>query len=379
MQYTTDLTGQSGWNYWGTDVGEGVSFVVPVPLLIVAGLGNDTMVGYDPSLGYWIVDSWEGLVVGGGDDVFIGASGNDTLAGEDGNDSLTGNAGNDQIVGGADNDSVFGGVDNDSVFGGDGNDLLEGNQGSDLIYGGAGDDTLGGLVGDDSLYGGEGTDVYRINSLADVVSDDGTTGWDVIFTRMISVDLANYSGIEDVTLRGTSALSATGNAESNELNGNAGANVLSGLVGHDILRGGFGDDSLYGGEGEDWMQGNAGADVLDGGLGADTLVGGYGRDTMTGGAGADVFIFNTAGQTPPGVLRDTITDFASGEDVINLSDFMAGAVLVDRFSATGLMEIRFDAATHRLMGDINGNGLAEWAITLTGVNSISASDLILVV
>lgn len=387
MQYTFDLTGQSGWVLLSNpDYADNVHHISSSTMLMVGEAGNDTLQASDSSPGDWLVDSWDGLLIGGGDDSFFGASGNDTLAGEDGNDSLSGAGGNDLIYGGDGNDTLDGGDGDGTLSGGEGNDLLNGGNGNDsltgelgndTIYGGSGDDTLGGLGGDDQLYGGDGSDTYRINSLNDVVVEVGGKGYDVIVTGSISVDLANYIGIEDIILRGSDSLWAVGNADNNELVGNAGANMLSGLGGHDNLRAGGGNDNLYGGDGEDWMHGNQGADLLQGGAGNDTLSGGYGRDTLTGGDGADTFIFAAAGQSYPGQNRDTITDFTSGEDKIHLADFMSDAALVASFSATGAAEIRFDAGRERLMGDVDGNGVADWAITLTGVDSISASDLIL--
>jgi Ca2+-binding RTX toxin-like protein len=48
--------------------------------------------------------------------------------------------------------------------------------------------------------------------------------------------------------------------------------------------------------------------------GADTLTGGHGNDRLAGGLGYDKFVFAT------GDGRDTITDFTSGFDTIDLSD-----------------------------------------------------------
>lgn len=62
----------------------------------------------------------------------------------------------------------------------------------------------------------------------------------------ISIDLtANavaYFGIEHVTLTGSAALNAAGNASSNMLIGNSGANHLDGAGGPDTMLGGAGND-----------------------------------------------------------------------------------------------------------------------------------------
>jgi ELWxxDGT repeat protein len=72
------------------------------------------------------------------------------------------------------------------------------------------------------------------------------------------------------------------------------------------------NQTLTGGEGIDVLYGFAGDDVLNGGGGNDVLDGGQGDDTLTGGGGADTFIFHA------GDGNDTITDFTSGSDVIDL-------------------------------------------------------------
>ena len=63
------------------------------------------------------------------------------------------------------------------------------------------------------------------------------------------------------------------------------------------------------------LNGNGGADTLNGGAGADTINGGAGADTLTGGADADTFVFGSGVQGD----GDTITDFVSGTDKIDLA------------------------------------------------------------
>ena len=62
------------------------------------------------------------------------------------------------------------------------------------------------------------------------------------------------------------------------------------------------------------MTGDFGNNVLDGGPGDDTLGGNRGDDTLTGGAGNDAFVFQGL------VDHDTVTDFTSGQDVIQIRD-----------------------------------------------------------
>jgi Ca2+-binding RTX toxin-like protein len=76
--------------------------------------------------------------------------------------------------------------------------------------------------------------------------------------------------------------------------------------------------------------GDEGNDHLIGGSGADQLTGGSQDDVLTGGDGADTFIFNT---TTEGVEKDMITDFHSGQDIVQLNgvgaDFDVMAHLTD--------------------------------------------------
>jgi len=108
--------------------------------------------------------------------------------------------------------------------------------------------------------------------------------------------------------------------------GDAGDDELVGGVGNNEEHGGAGDDTLIAGEiggaessrvdGNSTLFGDEGNDHLIGGTGADQLTGGTGDDTLTGGLGSDTFIFNTASE---GVEHDTITDFQSGQDVVDLN------------------------------------------------------------
>src|SRR5262249_56979771 len=116
--------------------------------------------------------------------------------------------------------------------------------GNDALSGTGLSDTLDGGTGTDTLTGDTGNDTYIIDSAKDVVDETGTDTDDRI-QASISIDLnaAAYANIEHVTLTGTAALNATGNAGENLLIGNAGANILDGRGGDDQLAGGAGNDT----------------------------------------------------------------------------------------------------------------------------------------
>ena len=72
--------------------------------------------------------------------------------------------------------------------------------------------------------------------------------------------------------------------------------------------------------------GTGGDDFVVGGPETDVLTGGLGNDTLTGGAGADTFVFNA-----PAEGVDTIADFVSGTDILQISaaDFGGGLTAGD--------------------------------------------------
>ena len=209
----------------------------------------------------------------------------------------------------------------DTLNGGAGNDTLNGLGGNDTLNGLAGNDTLDGGTGNDTMKGGLGDDTYIVDSTSDVVTENLNEGTDLVKS---SVTLNLAPNVENLTLTGSTAINATGNALANVLTGNAGANVLDGGAGVDTLVGGAGNDTYVvdnatdvvtekTNEGTDLVQasvgytlsanvenltltgtnaingtgntlantiaGNAGNNVLDGGAGADTMVGGAGNDT----------------------------------------------------------------------------------------------------
>ena len=137
--------------------------------------------------------------------------------------------------------------------------------------------------------------------------------------------------------------------------------------------------------GSDDIKGTSKAEKIIGLSGDDTLDGGLGNDTLTGGLGADVFKFKSEKET----VKDTIVDFKSGEDKIDLSDIDADVKTAGKQSFTfigndtpfikneAIGKLRFDSKTHILYGSTDADIQAEFSILLTGIDALEVSDFIL--
>jgi serralysin len=200
---------------------------------------------------------------------------------------LTDNVG---IAYGAVIENAIGGSGADTMIGNSFDNVLTGNAGNDVIGGGAGNDTLDGGAGDDQLLGGLGNDRFVVDAVGDVVTELAGEGTDVVLS---AIDYTLGDNLENLTLTG-SAKVGTGNGLDNVITGNALSNTLSG------------------------------------GAGNDRLAGGDGSDFLTGGSGADVFVAerssaNTTGRSGS-FSTDTLIDFVSGTDKIDLSGFGFGSI-----------------------------------------------------
>ena len=200
----------------------------------------------------------------------------------------------------------------------------------------------------------------------------------VDLAKKISVQVSYLDGEgtdELVTSKATTAV--TSNVNTNATSGN------------DQITGTTKSEKIDGLAGNDLLKGLAGNDTLIGGAGLDTLIGGAGADNLTGGTDSDVFkltLLTESGITSK--TRDTITDFLSGTDKIDLSALDAnetltgdqaftfiGSAAFNKTNAAG--QLRFDTASKILYGSTDADIAPEFSIQLNGVTSLLASDFIL--
>ena len=138
------------------------------------------------------------------------------------------------------------------------------------------------------------------------------------------------------------------------------------------------------------LTGNTLDNSLYGRAGQDTLIGGDGADRLIGDTDADTFIFQALSQsTVASTGRDTIVDFSQVDaDKIDVSliDANSGAsadqafVFISAAAFSGVAgELRSEATTTNTIvwGDVNGDAVADFAVTVQGVISLHTSDFIL--
>ncbi|WP_295628923.1 peroxidase family protein [uncultured Nitrosomonas sp.] len=337
-------------------------------------------------------------------------------------------------------------ADRIAIVGTLGNDNLVGTAGNDVLLGLLGNDTLDGLDGVDVLNGGAGDDTYIVDTTTDTITEFAGGGTDTVES---SVTYTLGLNLENLTLTGTAA-NGTGNNLNNVLTGNASANVLTGLVGNDTLISGGGADTLRGGldndtyvisslpvtitelfnqgidtvesavtftltnnfenltltgggaingtgnglanilignSGNNTLSGGPRTDTLNGGDGDDTLIGGPHADILAGGAGADTFKYLAAVFHSNVANRDTIMDFVSGTDTIDLSAIDGNTtmafpgdqafIFVGDNAFSGRSQLRYDPLTGLLEGNTAGNNAPEFQILLAGAPTLVEGDLVL--
>lgn len=220
-------------------------------------------------------------------DQIYGSSGDDSITWNDatGAVSIDGGSGDDSIDqtgGGALTlaDTLYGGDGDDTIYGGDGNDIIGGGNNDDVLYGEDGDDTITGGAGADNLTGGNGADTFvQTHSTAAVITE----------THVGSTHTLTLSGtynVGDVLLFGNF----------NPVPDNYGSYEVKAGDTLDMIAAGF-------------------AAAINAGTGRVTAAvgGGSGQLTITEAPATSWYGVSASYQA------DTITDFATGSDVLELS------------------------------------------------------------
>lgn len=296
--------------------------------------------GDDPIVGTAEDDRIVGLF---GDDDLIGRGGNDLLSGGEGADVLSGRQGKDRLDGGADADILIGGL---------GNDVLEGGAGADFLLGGAGVDraayTGSGAAVTVNLATGEVSGGHAAGDVLNSIENLAGSRHDDRLTGDAGRNLILGGGGDDTIDGADGRDKLKGQGGNDNVIGGGGNDRLVLGAGNDTGLGGSGADRIAGGAGRDRLDGGDGDDNLNGGGGNDRLVGGLGDDRMTGGRGSDVFVFETLHG------GDTITDFETGTDRIDLSGHDGfgtfAEVLAGSFEFMGNTVIGSGATSIQLLG-----------------------------
>jgi Ca2+-binding RTX toxin-like protein len=334
---------------------------------------------------------------------------------------LTGTTLGDDIQGLGGNDTISALEGNDTADGGQGKDTLDGGAGNDILTGGSAEvevdangdpdaanaeDTLDGGTGNDTLDGGIGDDLYKVDNVGDIVTENSD-----VSTEIDTVDsFVTYtlgSNLEDLNLKGSSAIDGIGNDANNHIFGNDAKNTIDGDTGNDALVGGKGNDTykvdanfdfvsesgtsgaeegidtvqssvtytlgnasgddgfnvenltLIGndtisGTGNDlnnYIIGNNAVNTITGGVGADTIDGGLSNDTMVGGEDNDLYFVSASG--------DVITE-VSGEgtgDVVKSASSYTLDDEVEKLELTGTNQT--SGTGNDLANKITGNSVSN--------------------
>jgi Ca2+-binding RTX toxin-like protein len=109
---------------------------------------------------------------------------------------------------------------------------------------------------------------------------------------------------------------------------------------------------------------------------------------LTGGAGSGQFIRNCVAESKAGTAGDLVRDFEHGGDILDLSGIDAvrrtpvddtfSFIGQDKFSDTaGELRIKIKKDGVTVLGDVNGDGRADFILIVRGEDSLEASDFLL--
>ncbi len=411
--------------------------------LLLGGAGNDTYLysddGFDRIVeapnegedtiqtpwGYWLPENVENLTLTGTSPAdgtgnglanrIIGNTVANVLYGYDGDDWLEGGGGTDWLEGGVGNDTytVDGTSDTVVEYPGEGTDSVRssvtlalganlenltligtgainatGNGLDNVLVGNGGANTLNGGAGADTMRGGPGNDTYVVDNAGDSIVENASEGTDLV---QASVSFTLGANLENLTLTGSGAINATGNAANNTLTGNSGVNIIDGGAGADAMNGGSGNDTYIVDNAGDTVTessssggsdtvlssvtftlgsnvehltltgtaaingtGNSLSNTIIGNPASNTLSGESGADSLRGGAGDDTYIVDNAGDT-------VVENPSEGTDLVRSSVTYMLAANVENLTLTGSSAI--NGTGNALNNTLTGNNANN---TLTG-------------
>jgi len=199
------------------------------------------------------------------------------------------------------------------------NDLLFGDAGNDtfVFAEGSGYDTIADFeIGDDTIdisdFGFESFDQLNLveqNNAVFLFIDENTS------IELTGITDVNQLSATDFIFADAPDEDETVPSDGGVFSGTNGDDVIVGSAGDDVITASAGEDLIDGGAGDDNIRAGAGDDNVAGGAGDDIINGRDGNDYLTGDAGADTFLFEQNSGF------DTIADFESGADRIDVSDF----------------------------------------------------------
>jgi uncharacterized protein len=201
-----------------------------------------------------------------------------------------------------------------------------------------------------------------------LVSDNLTnnTQFDIVHVNTEFAETDTRASDHDPLLASLNIASTTGET----IIGTNRRDFLEGGDRNDIIQGKNSSDTLNGAAGNDLLEGGNGRDVLNGGEGNDTLIGGRSNDLLTGGVGTDTFFYNNLQQA-----RDTITDFTTTDDVIDLSNIITGDSYSSTTPFTDYIKLTQIGADTVVRVDSNGDLPRRSDRVLVTLEEVSAVDL----
>ena len=385
------------------------------------------------------IDSITGLA---GNDTIYGFGGNDQILAGDGDDTIYGGDGDDYIDPGAGSDSVYGDKGNDRILLSSGSDIEDGGEGIDTIIfnstqsslpitidlnsgkyhytqqiasakktlfsieniesTAAADVTVHDTVGKNTISTASGNDTIHSKGGDDVISTGA--GNDTVYLKNGSYTVDLGAGNDTIYLSTTTSIVEGGNGTDTAVirafDGFVDVNVdlkfstyfvpskLTAQDGMDVNLKSF-EKITIDGNVSATLRGSIGADTLVGDDGADTLEGRGGADILTGGNRQDTFVFTSGDTGITEATADTITDFVSGNDLLDLTAITNGNIGTyveasgtnnnfGTFSGNATTSFTGSAVDIYVEYNLNGSGNTYILVDEDSNGSVSAGDTLLI-